>query len=222
MLRIVQHGFSEQEPMHTLLRMQGVEPIHAPFLEHEALEVERPSVIPEVILVSSARTVSYWGAWGSWIRNHRIPVVSISQKTQQRLMKEGISSLCAQGTGDRLIEMLDTLPYSSFFHIGAWALSSKLEAAFQNQERPYHTIPVYRSKKHRDFFVHEDVVLGCLNSERCANIWKEHSPNTPVVCLGTTTAKRALTLGLDVRGIAEHPSREKMVDAVVVALGDVS
>ena len=90
------HGFSEKEPMHSLLCASGLEPVHVPFLEHEGLHIQKPTDIPEVILVSSARTIQYWGAWGEWIRQHSIRVVAISSKTHQALEAEGIPSYCAK------------------------------------------------------------------------------------------------------------------------------
>jgi uroporphyrinogen-III synthase len=204
--------------MHSLFEKHGLSSVHVPFLEHEGLEIQPPETIPEVILVSSARTLLYWGEWSAWIRNHQIPVISISKKTKARLQEEGIVSHCAQGTGDRLVEMLQRYSYRSFCHIGALELSSKLESSFRLQTRPYQRIPVYRSQVNDSFYVSEGVDLGCLNSERCAQIWKDHAPQTPVICLGETTASRAVDLGLNVRGVAKVPSRESLFDAVIFAL----
>ncbi|MAA79407.1 MAG: hypothetical protein CL916_09115, partial [Deltaproteobacteria bacterium] len=156
------HGFSQKEPMHTLCTSYGLEPVHVPFLEHEGLTFDEPKEIPDVVLVSSARTIQYWGVWGQWIRTHNILVIAISKKTQRALYDEGISSLCAQGTGSLLVKMLDEIHCSSFVHIGAAELSSKLQLALMDQNRPYSRIPVYLSRPNPDFTVAEDVMLGCV------------------------------------------------------------
>ena len=211
------HGFSEKEPMHSLLRASGLEPVHVPFLEHEGVHIQKPKAIPEVVLVSSARTIRYWGAWGEWIRQHAIRVVAISSKTQQALEAEGIPSYCAKGTGDQLVRMLDMMDCASFVHIGAQELSSKLDASLLAQQRPYIRVPVYRSYPNPHFDVGVDVVLGCLNSERCAKIWSIHAPLIPAVCIGETTKAKAIVLGLDVLGVANTPTRESLVDVAVSA-----
>ena len=192
-----------------------MDPVHVPFLEHEGLDVMEPKDIPEVILVSSARTISFWGAWGEWIRLHAIPVVAISTKTQHALEELGIPSICAKGTGDRLVSMLDTTEYTSFIHIGAQELSSKLNEALLSQKKVYTRIPVYRSYPNPKFTVETDVALGCLNSERCAKIWSIYAPQIPVVCIGQTTKAYAVALGLHVQGVAQTPTRESLVEVAV-------
>ena len=214
----IQHGFTKKEPMHSLFLSHGVEAVHIPFLEHQGLDVTEPTKVPEVVLISSARTIQYWGVWGQWIRTYKIPVLAISTKTQVALQNEGIPSLCSRGTGDQLVKMLDEVNCSSFVHIGAAELSSRLASALRVQHRVYDRIPVYKSWKNPDFFVGDGVVLGCLSSERCALIWSEHAPNTPVVCIGHTTENRARTLGLEVLGVAAEPTKEALVGAAVFAL----
>lgn len=214
----VQHGFSQKEPMHSLLQSHKLEPVHVPFLEHEGLNVAHPTVIPQAVLVSSARTVQYWGEWGRWIRRHSILVIAISKKTQLALEQRGIQSRCARGTGEHLVGMLDETDCSSFVHIGALEPSSNLQNSLRNQSKPYSRIPVYSSRPCSTFSVGEGVVLGCLNSERCATIWSVHAPQIPVVCIGQTTKARAFTLGLDIQGVAREPTREALAEAAVAAV----
>ena len=209
------HGFSQKEPMHSLLKIHGMDPVHVSFLEHEGLDVPEPNTIPEIVLVSSARTVRFWRSWGDWIRMHAIPVIAISMKTQNALEEQGISSICAKGTGDQLVSMLNTMECTSFIHIGAQELSSKLNEALLSQKRAYTRIPVYRSYPNPQFRVEADVALGCLNSERCAKIWSIYAPQIPVVCIGQTTKAYAVALGLHVQGVAQTPTRESLVEVAV-------
>lgn len=214
----VQHGFSQKEPMHSLFLSHGLTPVHVPFLEHRGLFVEVPDRIPEIVLVSSARTIQFWDGWSQWILKHNVPVIAISKKTQRALSLEGITSFCAKGTGDKLVEMLNTMNHQSFVHIGAAELSSTLQAALESQTKDFVRIPVYRSQQHSEFTVAHDVSLGCLNSERCASIWRKYAPQVPVVCIGETTKKRALKLELNVLGVATEPTREALVQVALSAL----
>jgi uroporphyrinogen-III synthase len=210
------HGFLEKEPMHSLLFADGVEPIHRPFLEHEAISFSMPTNPPEVVLVSSARTVDYWGGWGSYLKEKRIPVLSISSKTRERLRTEGIESLSGTGTGDGLVALLEEIDCSSFVHIGAEETSRRLNAALSSQRKSYKRVAVYRSAMSRSFFCEEGSLdLGCLNSERCAHIWKRYNPDIPVVCLGTSTRRQAEELGLVVLGTAKLPSRASLAESAL-------
>ena len=210
MLRIL-HGFSEKEPMHSLIRKNGGIPYHRPFLTHIPLEFSIPSFIPKAILISSARTILYWGEWYDLIVSHRIAVYSIGQKTQAKLAAIGIKGILAGGTGDSLVSRVEADGNSSFVHIGAMTISKNLQAAFDNCSIPFAREMVYKSAAHPHFSVPENIDIGCLNSERCARIWASKSHNIPVVCIGESTKKEAMALGLRVLGTASRPNREELV-----------
>lgn len=215
MIRVL-HGFAEQEPMHGLLQENGFIPVHRPFFSHESLSVCLPKVPPELVLISSARTVDYWGEWGHYIQTHGIPVLAIASKTHKKLRQVGIEADMASGSGEGLVALLDTKSCSSFVHLGAERISSTLQKALEDQQRPYLRISVYRSTvlPHLEGF-RLLVDVGCVNSERCAELWAQSLMEVPVVCLGQSTQKRALELGLRVLGIAKEPSREMLVAELV-------
>ena len=196
--------------MHSLILQGGGEPYHVPFLAHSRVPFSLPANVPDAVVVSSARTLQYWDGCRDFILKHDIPVYAIGKKTSQRLLDVGIQALLADGSGDSLIQKVVQDRVSSFVHIGAEQVSKNLHEALMSSVVPFTRIIVYKSTAHPAFCVPSNIDVGCLNSERCARIWAQNTTCIPVVCLGQSTQKEALRLGLSVLGVASIPAREEL------------
>jgi|GEM_PF-5171856 len=205
------HGFSEKEPMHSLLIKGGSRPIHRPFLLHTAMEFFVPVEIPEAIVISSARTLEYWGEWRDFIQKHGVKVYAIGPKTSKKLLQSGIHAVVAEGSGLSVMKRVQQDRVSSFLHIGAETISKTLSNAMKEVNIPYSRVVVYKSIAHPQFEIPKEVDRGCLNSERCARIWAKYGFEIPVLCLGQSTAQEAKRLGLKIIAVAAQPTREELV-----------
>ncbi|MEC7985669.1 MAG: uroporphyrinogen-III synthase [Myxococcota bacterium] len=205
------------EPFKSICENAGLESVHVPFIQHRAIVSKHPEAVPELVLISSARTAQYVENLREWVRES--PVHAIGESTARSLLDIGVQvHFVANGSGRSLVESVNRVSCSSFWHVGAEILSSPLERSLRHQKRPFFRWKVYTSFANetlgKQILALPKISVTCLASPRAARLLKRHFTG-PVVCIGQTTAEEALKLGLEVVGVAERTSKESLASIAV-------
>ncbi len=212
------HTCVEPSPFDEIFSQAGFASVHLSFLQHKSLGNPCPSSSPELVLISSARTVEHARGLREWVRGET-KVLAIGRKTAKALCKAQIDvAHVAEGTGPSLVNAIRLFPCESFWHVGAQELSQPLEQALKNQSKTYRRWKVYSSGPIPELAARVRALppyaLTTLASPRVARLFAQHGEG-PVVCIGPSTAAQAEESNLAVLGVAATPSKESLAQLAV-------
>jgi uroporphyrinogen-III synthase len=205
------------KPISDILVSHGVPYIHIPIFSYRGLKDQDQTPLPNIVLVTSARTFQYCSNTEFWA-NKKVYV--IGQKTAEAARQYGVCpEFVGQLGGRALVEKAQKdNPDRTLLHIGGRALAEPVKKALA--QVPHVRRIVYeqiRNPRILDLKVAPTVVT--LSSPNSAELLSQNKTfeDVPCICIGQTTARHAHKCGLKVHSIASHMTLESLGQATVSA-----
>lgn len=204
----------EAEPLGSLLRCRGLQPIHLPLVQARALTGSPPCERPGTVLLSSARALDAAPDLPRWAAG--AAVLCVGAATAEAARRVGLRpDRVGESGGAALLDELDGFPEPWVF-VGAQSPAPPMRAAIASGRVLAWTV----------YALHEaasvapppaDLVL--LGSPSAVRAWSRTGDHTvPVAVLGETTEAAATVAGLRVVVRPARPSWAELVEAAAVWL----
>ena len=204
------------EPLAGLLVARGFDVVHVPLVALEPTHVGPPDSSPTVVVVTSAAVARFVPGLRRYIGGAR--VVAVGPVTADSLVSVGVevADVGTQG-GLGALARLQLKTGDVAWYVGAEKPSRQLAMALDEQD--FQRWPVYRNicpegSSNEVAVADFDGIAFTSGSAVQAFVEARGVPDCPVIALGHTTGEVATGLGVTVSAIAEHPSLEKLADAV--------
>lgn len=207
----------QSKPISDILEDHGIPYIHIPTFSYRSLEEREGSPLPNIVIVTSARTFHYCSNSEKWAGKK---VYVVGPKTADAARGVGvIPEFVGQFGGRDLVEKAQRdNPGETFLHVGGRALAEPLKIALASV--PHVRQIVYEQISNPRILTFKiSPAIITVSSPNSAEYLSENETfrGVPCICIGQTTAKHAVNCGLKVHSIASQMTLESLGQAAVIA-----